>query len=179
MSGEPLFPAVPGGGPAPIAPPWIGKLSQTRSAAARGFSLSERRAFDPAGGNYAGLAAKIARQHGVSPAVFLALVETESGFNPAAVSSAGAMGLSQLMPATARALGVSNPLNPEQSLVGGAKYLAGLLHEFHSWPLALAAYNAGPAAVRFYGGVPPYPETQTYVADVLARAASYGSTLAT
>lgn len=94
-----------------------------------------------------------------------AVAETESGGNPAAVSPVGAQGLMQLMPSTARGLGV-DPWNPAQAVQGAAQLLSGYLTRFGSVPLALAAYNAGPGAVEQYGGVPPYNETQNYVAKI-------------
>jgi len=97
-----------------------------------------------------------------------ALAWTESGFNPAAVSGAGAVGLTQLMPATAAGLGVDAG-DPYQNLLGGAKYLAGQLQRFGRVDHALAAYNAGPTAVAKAGGVPGYPETHAYVSRVLDR----------
>jgi soluble lytic murein transglycosylase-like protein len=101
-------------------------------------------------------------------------VSQESGFDPNARSGAGALGLTQLMPGTAASLGVSNPLDPAQSLQGGAKYLRQQLDRFGGDErLALAAYNAGPGAVARYGGVPPYSETQNYVNSVMAKAAAY------
>lgn len=105
------------------------------------------------------------------PAPFLAAVMMqESGGNPDARSSKGAMGLMQLMPDTAAQMGVRDPWSPAQNLVGGAMYLAHLLQDFGDNPeLALAAYNAGPQAVRQYGGIPPYPQTQAYVPAVLAN----------
>ena len=103
-----------------------------------------------------------ARQHGVPEDLFLRLVQQESGWNPNAKSNKGAIGLAQLMPGTARRLGV-DPHNPQQNLEGGARYLATQYRTFKSWRLALAAYNAGPAAVEKYGGVPPYKETRNYV----------------
>lgn len=96
------------------------------------------------------------------PGLLGALVRAESGGNPRAHSPAGAVGLTQLMPATAKGLGV-NPHDPKQNLEGGAKYLAQQIRTFRDIPKALAAYNAGPGAVKKYGGVPPYKETQTYV----------------
>lgn len=126
------------------------------------------------GGDLHAMAVAAASAAGVPPNLFVALVEAESGFNPTAVSSAGAMGLAQLMPATARALGVTNPFDPQQNLAAGARYLKSLLAQFGSVPLALAAYNAGPAAVTFYGGVPPYPETEAYVARVMSLAGLAG-----
>ena len=100
------------------------------------------------------------------PAGLLAAVaQTESGGDAGAVSPAGALGLMQLMPGTAAGLGV-NPWDPAQAVHGAATLLSGYLTRFGSVPLALAAYNAGPAAVEQYGGVPPYPETQNYVAKI-------------
>lgn len=103
-----------------------------------------------------------ARKHGVPEDLFLRLVQQESGWNPNARSHKGARGLAQLMPATAARLGV-NPDDPMQNLDGGARYLRMMYNTFGSWRLALAAYNAGPAAVQKYGGIPPYRETTAYV----------------
>jgi hypothetical protein len=99
----------------------------------------------------------------------MSLISHESGWNPNAVSPAGAIGLGQLMPGTAQGLGV-NPHNPIQNLKGAAKYLRSQYDAFGSWRLALAGYNAGGGAVKKYGGIPPYPETQAYVRNVLADA---------
>ena len=115
-----------------------------------------------------------AASNGIDPALLKGLVSQESGFNPNARSGAGAVGLTQLMPATASALGVTNPLDPAQSLQGGAKYLREQLDRFGGdEKLALAAYNAGPGAVQKYGGVPPYAETQNYVTSVMGKAAAF------
>lgn len=115
--------------------------------------------------------AQAAERHGLDPAVLEALVWAESSFNPAARSPKGAMGLTQLMPATARSLGVTDPFDPAQNLEGGAKYLAQMLKQFNGdIRLALAGYNAGPGKVRQHGGVPPYRETQAYIDKILTRA---------
>ncbi|ADU50689.1 Lytic transglycosylase catalytic [Thermaerobacter marianensis DSM 12885] len=124
------------------------------------------------------LADGIARRHGLDPALLRAVIEAESGWNPAARSPAGALGLMQLMPATARALGVTDPFDPVQNLEAGARYLRQQLERFGDWRLALAAYNAGPGAVEEHGGLPPFPETRAYVEKVLRlwrdRAAARG-----
>ena len=120
-----------------------------------------------------------AASNGIDPALLKGLVSQESGFDPNARSGAGALGLTQLMPGTAASLGVTNPLDPAQSLQGGAKYLRQQLDRFGGdEKLALAAYNAGPGAVARFGGVPPYAETQNYVSSVLGKAASYRGAIA-
>ena len=108
--------------------------------------------------------------------LFRANIEIESAYRQSAVSSAGAIGLGQLMPATARDLGV-DPRDPLQNLDGSARYLAMMLQQFRDPRLALAAYNAGPDAVRQYGGIPPYRETQNHVARVMAVVARLEGTI--
>jgi soluble lytic murein transglycosylase-like protein len=113
------------------------------------------------------IADQVAEEAGIDANLFAALISAESGWNPSAVSPKGAIGLTQLMPDTARSLGVTNPYDPIENMRGGARYLRRMLDEFGSIELALAAYNAGPGAVRRYGGVPPYAETQAYVRRIL------------
>lgn len=114
-------------------------------------------------------------RYGIDPSLLTGLIRAESNFDPDAGSPAGAQGLTQLMPETARSLGVTDPTDPAQSIDGGARFLSEQLRAFGGDPeLALAAYNAGPGAVQQYGGVPPYAETQAYVKRVLGYAAEYG-----
>lgn len=110
---------------------------------------------------------RIARQEGVDPPLLRALIRQESGNNRRARSPAGAIGRTQLMPGTARGLGV-NPYNDTQNVRGGARYLRQQLDRFGNVRKALAAYNAGPGAVQQHGGVPPYAETQTYVRNIMS-----------
>lgn len=164
------------GGPAPGSFRAVTRLLDTRLA--RQYEFSTRLRPDagrievlPAwGGSYAGVwlepARAAARRHGVPEDLFLRLVERESRWNAAAVSPKGATGLAQLMPGTARLLGV-DATDGHQNLDGGARYLRLMYERFGTWRLALAAYNAGPEAVEAHAGVPPYAETTAYVAAIL------------
>ena len=114
---------------------------------------------------YATIFAQNEARYQLPTGLLAAVAATESGGNTSAVSPAGAQGLMQLMPSTAQGLGV-DPWNPDQAVQGAAQLLSGYLHRFGTVPLALAAYNAGPAAVEQYGGVPPYTETQNYVSRI-------------
>ena len=109
-----------------------------------------------------GTARTMARMHRIPEDLFLRLVQQESGWHSGALSPKGAIGLAQLMPGTARLLGV-DPHDPEENLEGGARYLRAQFERFGRWDLALAAYNAGPEAVERHGGIPPYAETVGYV----------------
>jgi soluble lytic murein transglycosylase-like protein len=130
-----------------------------------------------AGGEYDSVIEQAAERYGIDPAVLHGLIQQESGFDPNAQSSAGASGLTQLMPGTASSMGVANPLNPTESIEGGARYLSQLMSQFGgNTEDALAAYNAGPGAVQQYGGIPPYAETQSYVSKVLGYAEAYRQT---
>lgn len=119
--------------------------------------------------SYLPLVHQAAAKVGIDPLLFQALVQTESDFNPKLVSRAGAMGLSQLMPENVKELGISDPFDPVQNLNGGARHFADMLGKFKDLKLALAAYNAGPNAVKKYKGIPPYRETQNYVQRVTSR----------
>lgn len=117
-----------------------------------------------------GIVSKVAKKYEIDEKLVNAVIKQESGFNPKATSHCGAMGLMQLMPATAKGLGVKDAYNPVQNIEGGVKYLSNLLKRYNgNTVLALAAYNAGSGAVEKYGGVPPYKETQNYVKNILAN----------
>lgn len=119
-------------------------------------------------GSFSQLIEQAAQKYGVDPDLIEAVIQTESNYDADAVSSAGAQGLMQLMPATASSLGVTDSFDPAQNINGGVKLLSQLLDQYDgNVKLALAAYNAGPGAVAKYDGVPPYKETQQYVSRVL------------
>jgi soluble lytic murein transglycosylase-like protein len=120
------------------------------------------------------IALAASRRHSVDPALVMAVIDVESAFRPEAVSPKGAMGLMQLMPQTAANLGVAEPFDPNANIEGGVRHLRALLDRYQGdQRLALAAYNAGAAAVERHSGVPPYDETRTYVRRVLERRERY------
>ncbi|GFM35461.1 hypothetical protein DSM19430T_01450 [Desulfovibrio psychrotolerans] len=109
------------------------------------------------------------RRHRVDPKLVRAVIQVESSYNHKSVSRAGAQGLMQIMPATGKDLGLQNPFDPIENVEAGVRYLRMMLDRFKDVRLALAAYNAGPAAVEKYGTIPPYAETRDYVTKVLAH----------
>lgn len=128
--------------------------------------------------DYRQMAAQAARKHGIPPNLFMGLIRAESSWNPNNVSHAGAVGLTQVMPATARGMGYDPSQlarSPAIQLDAGARYLSQMYKQFGRWDHALAAYNAGPGRVRQHGGIPPIRETQNYVPRVLQFAQEYGA----
>lgn len=157
----------------------LAALEKRLTSALREFMAHYRTAAQPSstGGTgpsrtmasaYDGVIKRAAQRHELDPALLSAVVQRESNFDARAVSKAGAQGLMQLMPDTAKELGVRDAFDPEQNIEGGATYLRGLIDRYHGrLDLALAAYNAGSGAVDQYGGVPPYAETKAYVQGIL------------
>jgi hypothetical protein len=153
--------------PASSAAPLVGASA---AGGANGWNAITGTAFRTAASAppYTDLFAAAAQKYGVPASLLSAVAKQESGYDPKAVSHAGAQGLMQLMPGTAQRLGVTDPFDPAQSVDGAARMLRDLTQRFGSTELALAAYNAGPGAVLKYQGIPPYPETQRYVRNVLS-----------
>ena len=148
--------------------PYFIHAGDPASAVQPGSSFATSADFSPAGSSFESIIQQASARYQVDPSLVKALIRAESNFNPTAVSSAGAQGLMQLMPATAAGLGVQNSLDPVQNIEGGVHLLRKLLDRYSgNVTLALAAYNAGPGAVDRFGGIPPYQETQTYVQRVL------------
>lgn len=134
-----------------------------------GSSSSSKTSGSSVNSSFESIIQKASQKYGVDADLVKAVIQNESNFDASAISSAGAMGLMQLMPATAESLGVENPLDPAENIEGGVKLLRELLNQFGgNLSNTLAAYNAGPGAVTQYDGVPPYQETQTYVKRVLS-----------
>lgn len=146
----------------------LGKIAPAVNPFKTAVSESPPVIVDDEDPEYSELIGSYAQKHGLDPSLVRRVIEAESNFDPKSVSKKGAMGLMQLMPETARELGVTNPFDPEQNIAGGTKYLARLLKQNRgNISLALAAYNAGPGAVRDHGGIPPFPETKQYIAKIL------------
>jgi soluble lytic murein transglycosylase-like protein len=153
---------------ASASPPFAQTLAEaraTRQPAAAATTVAGRSA--PAKGAYDAIIAQAAARYGVDPDLVHAVVHAESDYDPKCLSHCGATGLMQLMPENVKELGVRDPWDPAQNIDGGVRLLSQLMGRFHQVDLALAAYNAGPGAVRKYGGIPPYRETQGYVKHVL------------
>lgn len=162
--------------------PAAGGVSEPSAAAAPAAGGGFARALADAGGNSGPAAASpetqtrieravadAAQRNGLAPELLRAVIDAESGGNPQARSPVGAMGLMQLMPGTAAELGVEDPYDVEQNIAGGSRYLGQMMRQFGDVPSALAAYNAGPGAVQRHHGVPPFAETQNYVAKIMRR----------
>jgi soluble lytic murein transglycosylase-like protein len=171
--------AAAGGVAAPVDPsaPTTSGTANFQSLLAQA-SAAQTPATAPGGDAtaYDAMIQSAAQANGIDPSLLKGLIRQESGFDPTARSGAGATGLTQLMPSTAAGLGVTDPTDPQQSIDAGARYLRQQLDAFGGdEKLALAAYNAGAGAVRKYGGIPPYAETQSYVTKVLGYAGEYRS----
>jgi soluble lytic murein transglycosylase-like protein len=171
---EGMIAAANGGSPSPSAATSTSFDQQLSQASVAQATSSASVSAGSGSVPYEQLIDSAAQRYGIDPAILKGLVKQESGFNPNAGSPAGAQGLTQLMPGTAAALGVTNVHDPAQSIDGGARYLKQQLDRFGGdYSKALAAYNAGPGAVQRYGGIPPYAETQNYVKSILAFAEQY------
>lgn len=160
---------------ASYGPPQAQSMDSSFSSYLQNASQSPQTRADATSSDYDGIIESTSRKYGLDPALVKAVIRAESGYRPDAISGAGAQGLMQLMPGTARGLGVSDPFDPAQNIDGGVRYLKSQIDRFGDVKLALAAYNAGPGAVAKFGGIPPYRETQNYVNKVLSYREDYAS----
>jgi soluble lytic murein transglycosylase len=145
----------------PSGPGWVFHMKESGDTPQISFSSAGKpRSVDE-------IVEEIATKFEIDPALVKAIITVESNSDPMAVSSKGAQGLMQLMPDTAKSLNVKRPFDPRENILGGVKYIKGLLASYGDLPLALAAYNAGPGTVAKYAGIPPYRETINYVSKVL------------
>lgn len=167
-----------GGGTVPTSNLTFEQLLATYSGNPLGaFPCPSRIPYTGSESEFASIIKEASAQYGVDEDLIKAVIRQESGFNPNAKSYCGAMGMMQLMPETAEELGVENPWDPRDNIMGGVKYLKSLLDRFGgNITKALAGYNAGPGAVEKYGGVPPYSETQNYVSSILSMYDDYKKT---
>jgi len=154
----------------PSTPTYIRRILPNPDAPVAGSATAQGGGAQVGGVPYSDLFNAAGARYGVSPKLLAAVARQESGYNPKAVSGAGAQGLMQLMPGTARGLGVTNSFDPAQAVDGAARMLRDLTQRFGRVDLAVAAYNAGPGAVMRYDGVPPYAETRNYVRNVMSMA---------
>ena len=150
-------------------PPRDARYQPMKPRESEGYSIGSA----PQHWAYDGLIGVTAREQRVQPALVKAVIAAESSFDPGAVSRKGAQGLMQLMPQTAKDLGIADPLEPTDNVRGGTRYLRNMLDRYGDLSRAIAAYNAGPSAVDRYGGIPPYRETQDYVNRVLTYYRAY------
>jgi soluble lytic murein transglycosylase-like protein len=147
----------------PSGPGWIFHMSEDGSQPMIQFAIAGKpKSLDE-------IISEIASKFSIDAALVKAIIVAESNCNPAAVSRKGAQGLMQLMPSTAKILKVDKPLDPRENIIGGVKYIKGLLASYGDLRLALAAYNAGPGTVQKYAGIPPYRETINYVKRVIGH----------
>lgn len=149
-------------------------FTNTPTSSKYAFYLKEKAPKSAARQSVEAIIERYASANRLDKALVKAVIKAESDYNPRAVSSKGAIGMMQLIPATAREMKVSDPFDPEDNIRGGTRYLRKMLDLFNgNLDLALAAYNAGPGAVQRHGGIPPYPETRTYVQRVKQFLAAY------
>ena len=157
-------------GAGPVLPAAAAGSKASGSVSSSGFAAMFRKAVSGSSGSLDKVFEEASERYGVPLNLLKAVAKAESGFQADAVSSCGAQGIMQLMPSTARSLGVEDAFDPEQNVMGGAKYLSGLLDRYKDPKLALAAYNAGSGNVEKYGGIPPFRETRNYVEKVMGYA---------